>query len=158
MTRTSTAHASREAKKAHLQAPCQLPKCRLPRQLTKHWVDLHSQDYHLRVTGTIPTPLDETAPAKKRKTAPERVAAPTPKAVTKKPEACGNPAKSQSAICKKPSLPQGLVPEIFTKTKKVLDICKASILGSYQGEPVLSSHLHQRGETYPPLNYKNHSA
>ncbi|XXG82543.1 hypothetical protein AAC387_Pa10g0465 [Persea americana] len=42
--------------------------------------------------------------AKKQKTAPQRVAAPTPKAVTKKPEARGNPTKPQptkSQVCPK---------------------------------------------------------
>ncbi|KAJ8624526.1 hypothetical protein MRB53_033056 [Persea americana] len=43
--------------------------------------------------GPFPLPVEETTPTKKQKTAPERVAAPTPKAVTKKPEARGNPAK-----------------------------------------------------------------
>ena len=43
--------------------------------------------------GPFPLPVEETAPAKKQKTAPQRVAAPTPKAVTKKPEARGNPAR-----------------------------------------------------------------
>ncbi|KAJ8624182.1 hypothetical protein MRB53_032712 [Persea americana] len=47
--------------------------------------------------GSFPLPVEETAPAKKKNTAPERVAAPTPKAVTKKPEVRGNPTKPQSA-------------------------------------------------------------
>jgi len=45
--------------------------------------------------GPFPLPVEETAPAKKQKTAPQRVAAPTPKAVTKKPEARGNPMRPQ---------------------------------------------------------------
>ena len=48
-------HASREAKQADFQAPHKLPKRHLPRQLSKHRVDLHSPDHCLRVTGTIPT-------------------------------------------------------------------------------------------------------
>ncbi|XXG46913.1 hypothetical protein AAC387_Pa02g1642 [Persea americana] len=47
--------------------------------------------------GPFPLPVEETAPAKKQKTAPQRVAAPTPKAVTRKPEARGNLAKPQPA-------------------------------------------------------------
>ncbi|XXG68829.1 hypothetical protein AAC387_Pa06g1834 [Persea americana] len=47
--------------------------------------------------GPFRLPAEETVPAKKQKTAPQRVAAPTPKAVTKKPEACGSPAKPQPA-------------------------------------------------------------
>ncbi|XXG54657.1 hypothetical protein AAC387_Pa03g2478 [Persea americana] len=47
--------------------------------------------------GPFPLPVEETLPAKKQKTAPECVAAPTPNAVTKKPEARGNPAKPQPA-------------------------------------------------------------
>ena len=43
--------------------------------------------------GPFPLPVEETAPAKTQKTTPQRVAAPTPKAVTKKPKACGNPTK-----------------------------------------------------------------
>ena len=43
--------------------------------------------------GPFPLPIEETTPAKKHKTTPQRVAAPTPKAVTRKPEARGNPAK-----------------------------------------------------------------
>ncbi|XXG85641.1 hypothetical protein AAC387_Pa11g0684 [Persea americana] len=83
--------------------------------------------------GPFPLPIEETVPTKKQKTAPQRVAASTPKAVTKKPEARGNPTRPQPT--KKPGLPQDLVPTIFTKTKKVPDICKASIPGSSQGEP-----------------------
>ena len=46
--------------------------------------------------GPFLLPVEETAPAKKQKTAPQRVAAPTPKAVAKKPEAPrGNPTKPQ---------------------------------------------------------------
>ncbi|XXG73177.1 hypothetical protein AAC387_Pa07g2138 [Persea americana] len=47
---------------------------------------------------------EETVPAKKQKTFPQCVAAPTPKAVTKNPEARGNPAKPQPAenqVCPK---------------------------------------------------------
>ncbi|XXG88403.1 hypothetical protein AAC387_Pa12g0614 [Persea americana] len=54
--------------------------------------------------GPFPLPVDETVPAKKQKTTSERVAASTPKAVTKKPEARGNPAKPQPAknqVCHK---------------------------------------------------------
>ncbi|XXG59090.1 hypothetical protein AAC387_Pa04g1230 [Persea americana] len=54
--------------------------------------------------GPFPLPVEVTAPAKKQKTALERVAASTPKAVTKKPEARGNLAKPQSAknqVCPK---------------------------------------------------------
>ena len=54
--------------------------------------------------GSFPLPVDETAPAKKQRTAPERVVAPTPKAVIKKPEARGNPAKPQptrNLVCPK---------------------------------------------------------
>ncbi|XXG82669.1 hypothetical protein AAC387_Pa10g0569 [Persea americana] len=99
-----------EAKQAHFQAPRPLPKCYLPRQLPKHRVDLHSPDHRLRVTGTIPSlgpfplPVEETTPTKKQKTAPQRVAAPTPKEVTKKPEARDNPTKPQPAkrqVCPK---------------------------------------------------------
>ncbi|XXG62721.1 hypothetical protein AAC387_Pa05g1034 [Persea americana] len=43
--------------------------------------------------GPFPLPVEETAPAKKQKTAPQRVSAQTPKAVTKKPEARGNPSR-----------------------------------------------------------------
>ena len=53
-----------------------------------------------RTTGSLgpfALPVDETAPAKKQKTASELVSAPTPKAVTKKPKARGNPAKPQPA-------------------------------------------------------------
>ena len=45
--------------------------------------------------GPFPLPVEETTLAKKKKTAPQRVAAPTPKAVTKKPEARGNPMRPQ---------------------------------------------------------------
>ena len=45
--------------------------------------------------GPFPLPAEETVPAKKQKTAPQRVATPTPKAVTKKPEARGNPMRPQ---------------------------------------------------------------
>ncbi|XXG68912.1 hypothetical protein AAC387_Pa06g1898 [Persea americana] len=45
--------------------------------------------------GPFPLPVEETAPTKKQKTAPQRVVAPTPKAVTRKPEARGNPVKPQ---------------------------------------------------------------
>ena len=45
--------------------------------------------------GPFPLPAEETVPAKKQKTAPQRVAASTPKAVTKKPEARGNPTRPQ---------------------------------------------------------------
>ncbi|XXG47547.1 hypothetical protein AAC387_Pa02g2175 [Persea americana] len=54
--------------------------------------------------GPFPLPVEETVPAKKQKTAPQRVAAPTPKAVTKKPEARDNPTKPQPAknqVCPK---------------------------------------------------------
>ncbi|MCE8502537.1 hypothetical protein KAJ99_09810, partial [Latilactobacillus sakei] len=54
--------------------------------------------------GPFPLPAEETAPAKKQKTASGRVAAPTPKATTKKPEARGNPTKPQPArnqVCSK---------------------------------------------------------
>ncbi|KAJ8619830.1 hypothetical protein MRB53_028359 [Persea americana] len=43
----------------------------------------------------LPLPEEETVPAKKQKTAPQRVADLTPKVVTKKPEARGNPTKPQ---------------------------------------------------------------
>ena len=43
--------------------------------------------------GPFPLPAEETVPAKKQKTAPQRVTTPTPKAVTKKPEARGNPMR-----------------------------------------------------------------
>ena len=43
--------------------------------------------------GPFPLPVEETAPAKKQKTALQSVDAPTPKAVAKKPEARGNPTK-----------------------------------------------------------------
>ncbi|XXG53372.1 hypothetical protein AAC387_Pa03g1470 [Persea americana] len=61
--------------------------------------------------GPFPLPVEETAPAKKQKTAPEPVTAPTPKAVTKKPEARGNAAKPQPA--KKP----GEKPTLHRTTK-----------------------------------------
>ena len=54
--------------------------------------------------GPFPLPVEETAPTKKQKTAPQRVTTPTPKAVAKKPEARGNPAKPQPAknqVCPK---------------------------------------------------------
>ncbi|KAJ8643771.1 hypothetical protein MRB53_005519 [Persea americana] len=54
--------------------------------------------------GPFPLPVEETVPAKKQKTAPQRVAAPTPKAVAKKPEARGNPTKPQptkNQVCPK---------------------------------------------------------
>ncbi|XXG85669.1 hypothetical protein AAC387_Pa11g0706 [Persea americana] len=52
----------------------------------------------------FPLSVEETTPAKKQKTAPESVAALTPKVVTKKPEARGNPARPQPAknqVCPK---------------------------------------------------------
>ncbi|KAJ8633015.1 hypothetical protein MRB53_026351 [Persea americana] len=52
----------------------------------------------------FPLPVEETAPAKKQKTALERVTAMTPRAITKKPEARGNPTKPQPArnqVCPK---------------------------------------------------------
>ena len=54
--------------------------------------------------GPFPLPAEKTVPAKKQKTDPQRVAAPTPKAVTKKPEARSNLAKPQPAknqVCPK---------------------------------------------------------
>ncbi|KAJ8630244.1 hypothetical protein MRB53_023567 [Persea americana] len=54
--------------------------------------------------GPFPLPVGESTSAKRQKTAPERVTAPTPKAVIKKPEALGNPAKPQPAknqVCPK---------------------------------------------------------
>ncbi|XXG47516.1 hypothetical protein AAC387_Pa02g2151 [Persea americana] len=54
--------------------------------------------------GPFPLPAEETVPAKKQKTAPQRVATPTPKAVAKKPEARGNPMSPQptkNQICPK---------------------------------------------------------
>ncbi|XXG53801.1 hypothetical protein AAC387_Pa03g1836 [Persea americana] len=54
--------------------------------------------------GPFPLPVDEIALTKKQKTVPERVTAPTPRAIIKKPEARGNPAKPQPAknqICPK---------------------------------------------------------
>ncbi|XXG76862.1 hypothetical protein AAC387_Pa08g1135 [Persea americana] len=47
--------------------------------------------------GPCPLPVDETALAKKQKTAPKCVTAPTPKPVIKKLEARGNPTKPQPA-------------------------------------------------------------
>ncbi|KAJ8627515.1 hypothetical protein MRB53_020822 [Persea americana] len=47
--------------------------------------------------GPFPLPVEENAPAKKQKTALERVTAMTPRAITKKLEACGNPTKPQPA-------------------------------------------------------------
>ena len=54
--------------------------------------------------GPFPLPAKETVPIKKQKTAPQRVTALTPKAVTKKPEARGNPTKPQptkNQVCPK---------------------------------------------------------
>ena len=54
--------------------------------------------------GPFPLPVEETAPAKKQKTAPEHVTAVTPRAITKKPEAYGNPTKPQpvrNQVCPK---------------------------------------------------------
>ncbi|XXG59326.1 hypothetical protein AAC387_Pa04g1430 [Persea americana] len=45
--------------------------------------------------GPFPLPAEKTVPVKKQKTAPQRVSTPTPKAVTKKPKARGNPMKPQ---------------------------------------------------------------
>ena len=57
-----------------------------------------------RSLGPFPLPAEETVPAKKQKTAPQCVVAPTPKAVTKKPEARGNPTRPQptkNQVCPK---------------------------------------------------------
>ena len=54
--------------------------------------------------GPFPLPAEETVPAKKQKTAPQCVTTPTPKAVTKKPEARGNPTTPQptkNQVCPK---------------------------------------------------------
>ena len=54
--------------------------------------------------GPFPLPIEEIAPAKKQKTAPERVTAMTPRAIVKKLEARGNPTKPQPArdqVCPK---------------------------------------------------------
>ena len=54
--------------------------------------------------GPFPLPVEETTSAKKQRTAPQRVVAPTPKAVAKKPEARGNPTKPQptkNQVCPK---------------------------------------------------------
>ena len=47
------------------------------------------------IVGPFPLPAEEMVPAKKQKAAPQRVATPTPKAITKKPEARGNPMRPQ---------------------------------------------------------------
>ena len=46
--------------------------------------------------GPFPLPAEETLSAKKQKTAPQRVVASTPQAVTKKPEARDNPMRPQA--------------------------------------------------------------
>ncbi|XXG40570.1 hypothetical protein AAC387_Pa01g1252 [Persea americana] len=54
--------------------------------------------------GPFPLPTEETMLAKKQKTAPQRVTTPTPKAVTQKLEARGNPMKPQptkNQVCPK---------------------------------------------------------
>ncbi|WP_440998366.1 hypothetical protein, partial [Cysteiniphilum litorale] len=54
--------------------------------------------------GPFPLPTEETATAKKQKTASGHVTTPTPKATNKKPEARGNPTKPQPArnqVCSK---------------------------------------------------------
>ncbi|KAJ8649067.1 hypothetical protein MRB53_002090 [Persea americana] len=43
--------------------------------------------------GPFPLPVEKTTPAKKQKTAPERVTAMIPRAISKKLEARGTPAK-----------------------------------------------------------------
>ncbi|XXG85718.1 hypothetical protein AAC387_Pa11g0751 [Persea americana] len=45
--------------------------------------------------GPFPLPVQEMTPTKKQKTAPQHVVAPTPKAVTKKPEARGDSTRPQ---------------------------------------------------------------
>ncbi|XXG42234.1 hypothetical protein AAC387_Pa01g2558 [Persea americana] len=69
-----------------------------------------------RSQGLFPLPVDEIALAKKQKTAPERVAAPTPKAVTKKPEARGNPVKPQ--LAKNQVCPKTWSPRPFSKQRR----------------------------------------
>ena len=96
--------------------------------------------------GPFPLPVEEIASAKKQKTAFGHVAAPTPKATIKKPKA------HEASTCKEPGLSQDLVPKTFTKTKQVQNIYKAS---PSQGELVLPSLLHERGETCPLLNKIN---
>ncbi|XXG47491.1 hypothetical protein AAC387_Pa02g2129 [Persea americana] len=54
--------------------------------------------------GPFPFPVEEPAPAKKQKTAPDHVTAMTPKAITKNPKARGNPTKPRPArnqVCPK---------------------------------------------------------
>ncbi|KAJ8619842.1 hypothetical protein MRB53_028371 [Persea americana] len=96
--------------------------------------------------GPFPLPVEKTARAKKQKTAPQNVAAPDTKG--SRQETRGSWQSHKASTYEKPGLPQDLVPAIFTKTKKIPDICKASIPGSSQGEPVLSS-LTSNGRNLP---------
>ena len=109
-----------------------------------------------RVTGTIPTTRRKDGACKEAEDRPSKCRCPDTKG--SRQETRGSWQSHKASTYEKPGLPQDLVPTIYTKTKKVPDICKASILGSSQGEPVLSSCLHQRGETYPPPTYKTNPA
>ena len=67
-----------------------------------------------------------------------------------KPEALRHSRK----VLTKLGLPQDLVPKNFTKAKDVPSIYKASIPDPSHGEPVISSRLHEKEETYHPPNNK----
>ena len=113
-------HASTEANHAHLQAPHQLPKRQLPRQLSELRVDLNSPDYRLWDAGTIPTSRRTNCSLQEAETRLSTCHYRDTKGEHQKAWSPWQP--HEASTCKQPGLPQDLVPKTFTKIEKVPDI------------------------------------